>query len=83
MLVFNMMVYGLGRDWGQAHRTLRGGRVRCGYGAVMLLADEEGELGEVLEGDAGAASHSAQGVFGNVDLEFGLGGDALVEATEQ
>lgn len=57
---------------GRTHRR-RGGVSVVGYAALRRLADEEGELGEVLQGDAGAAGHGAQGVFGYVDLQLGLG----------
>ena len=68
----------------QTHSTLPWGGVLCGVWCGQVpLADEEGELGEVLQRDAGAAGNGAQGVFGYVDLQLGLGGDALVEAAEQ
>ena len=68
----------------QTHSTPPWGGVLCGVWCGQVpLADEEGELGEVLQRDAGAAGNGAQGVFGYVDLQLGLGGDALVEAAEQ
>ena len=40
---------------------------------VLLLSDEERELGEVLEGDAGAAGNGAQGVLsGHEYLALGV-----------
>ena len=48
-----------------------------------MLTDKELELVEVLEGDACAAGHSAEGVFGDVDLQLGLAADTLVEASQE
>ena len=55
----------------------------CGSEATGGLANEEGELVEVLEGDAGATGDGAQGVVGNVDLQLGLRRDTLVQSAEQ
>ena len=51
--------------------------------SILLLADKEGEFVEVLQCDTGTASDSTQGVFGDVDLQFGLAAHALVETAEQ
>ena len=61
---------GKGLLWKKTQHTLRVGRVCCVYDEVLLLADEEGELGEVLEGDASSSCHGTQGVFSNVDLQW-------------
>ena len=77
----------------QIHITLPWCGVLCGvWWGQGPLANEEGELGEVLQCDAGAAGHGAQGGFGQVDLQFGLGdvpedllpgGDELVVIAER